>query len=860
MTKVKKTVQSKKDKPEGFFARFNIEEILPQKYHVLAVVLLIIILFLGFLNPLFFGDKTFQSGDIFASKSMHSYIDNHSGGYTLWNPYIFCGMPAYAMGVAFKWFNLFYVGITTVRDIFTAPFSNNYVMWVFYLIIMGITSFLLMRHLTRNFMVSLFTAVATSFSTGLIVFLYIGHVTKLTALAFYPLIFLLLLRSKDKIRLIDFLLMIITLQLFIQGFHVQIVYYTILAVGIYFLYYFFRSVAQKDSPSRNNILKSALLFAAALIVALLIQADNFTQVYEYSAFSTRGTESIVDKASGKQQENTSDYYDYHTGWSFSPGEVLTFIIPSYYGFGNSTYNGPLTNNQPVDVNTYFGQMPFVDVAVGYMGILVFFLGLLGIYTNWKEPFVRFLTILAVFALLVSFGKNFPLIFDLLFKYLPFFNKFRVPSMILVLDQMSFPILAGFGLMKIISMRTEKDLKVEKLIKFTAYIFTGIFVVGILLNSAITSWFVGRVNDYAAGISSSQPQMAKQYQALSDYISGMFLSDFLFAFAFLLLTFWTANFYIKEKISRDSLVLIIIVLTLVDLWRIDARGAKYTSMPDIENEFQKPDYIKVIQEQNDKTPFRILNLKQDGSLGSFRQNSNFNAYFLVEDFYGYSAIKPRGFQDFMDVVGPVNNTLWRMANVKYIVTDKPAQFPGLVPIYKGDKSVVYLNQYALPRIYFVDSVVSEPEMTILQDIKASSFDPRNKAYVSEKGLKVDPADSTNSVNITAYKDEIVSADVKASGNNFLFFGDTYMTGYADYKLFKLPTGWRAYIDNSETKIYKTNHDYMGIVVPAGQHKVEFRYAPESFYVSKNIALVLSSLVVLGLIVVLVKDKKKIFGKG
>ncbi len=106
-------------------------------------------------------------------------------------------------------------------------------------------------------------------------------------------------------------------------------------------------------------------------------------------------------------------------------------------------------------------------------------------------------------------------------------------------------------------------------------------------------------------------------------------------------------------------------------------------------------------------------------------------------------------------------------------------------------------------------------------------------------------------------KLLTADVKASGNNFLFFGDTYMTGDADYKLFKLPTGWRAYIDNNETKIYKTNHGYMGIIIPKGEHKVEFRYAPESFYISKNIALILSSLVVFGLVVMLIirtKTKK------
>src|SRR5690606_6564155 len=142
----------------------------------------------------------------------------------------------------------------------------------------------------------------------------------------------------------------------------------------------------------------------------------------------------------------------------------------YYGFGNSTYKGPLTNNQPVEVNTYFGQMPFVDVAM-YMGILVFVLGLFAVFTEWKNPFVQFLTILSGVALIISFGKNFPVLFDLLFYTLPYFNKFRVSSMILVLVQLSFPVLAGFGLMKIISLRNEKDQKLIKIVKNLAIIFS-----------------------------------------------------------------------------------------------------------------------------------------------------------------------------------------------------------------------------------------------------------------------------------------------------------------------------------------------------------------------------------------------------
>ncbi len=162
------------------------------------------------------------------------------------------------------------------------------------------------------------------------------------------------------------------------------------------------------------------MFTLAVIIGLLIQSDNLTQVYEYTSFSTRGTESILEKETGPTKQSESDFYQYATNWSFSPGEVLTFIIPSYYGFGKSTYQGPLSQNQPVEVNTYFGQMPFVDVAM-YMGVIIFFLAVFSMIVNWKNPLVRFFTILSVIALLISFGRTFPPVYDLMFNYFPFFR-------------------------------------------------------------------------------------------------------------------------------------------------------------------------------------------------------------------------------------------------------------------------------------------------------------------------------------------------------------------------------------------------------------------------------------------------------
>lgn len=842
MTKQKKSEKTTKQS-ESFFSRFNLNEMIPQKHHPWIVILVILILFLIFLNPLYFGNKTFQSGDILVIESMKPYLEKDRDGYTLWNPYIFTGMPAYALVTGFKWFNLIWVSLEMLHKIFILPFSNDYVRWSLYLIILAYTSFSLFYIKTRNTLVSLFVGLSTSFSTGLIVFLYIGHVTKLTALAFYPLIFLLLFKFQTGIKLRDFFLLIIVLNMFLLGWHVQIIFYTLFALAIYFIYFFFYSLKKKDKYLRTQIIKSAVIFFFASLIAVGIQSDNLTQVYEYTPYSTRGTESLIEKESAGTQQSESDYYNYHTEWSFSPGEVLTFLVPSYYGFGNSTYKGPLTNNQPVEVNTYFGQMLFVDVAM-YMGILVFLLGIYAMIALRKDPFVQFLTILTIISLLISFGKNFPVLFDLMFYYFPYFNKFRVPSMMLVLVQMSMPVLAGLGLMKLISLREDKYEKIKIIIRNISIAVSVLFVLVILINNPITNWFISRVNEYAGSIQQSKPQLAQQYQVLADYIAQMFTTDLTLAFLFVASSLWSIYMYVNRKISADMMVGIFIILTIVDLWRIDARGAKYIDNPDIKTLFNKPDYVNFIEQQNEKEPFRIFNLKQDGSIGSFSNNANFHAYFLIEDFYGYSGIKPRAYQDYLDVVGPVNLALWNMLNVKYIIANQPLGLPGLRQIYNSDKSLVFLNENYLPRMFFVNKILSMSALEFLNKIKAGEINPRETGMVENKLIEVEPIDSTSVLKITKYDEALIEADISASGKNFVFIGNTYHPG------------WKAYIDGEKTEVYKANHGYLGIVVPKGNHKIKLEFAPESFFISKNLALILSSLVILGLVVsIFIEVRKK-----
>ncbi len=839
MSKQQKKTSLGKSSGDGFsFSKF-----IPEKYQTPAALLVILILVLIFFSSVMFGDKTTFSGDLAQGKSLRVYATKDRDGSALWNPYMFCGIPAVVTSGSARWHDLSIAVYSIASNIYTV-FSKEYnARFTFNFLILAFSSFFFMRCFGFNRGVSLFVSLSTIFCTGILVLFYIGHTSKLVSLSIFPFILMMIFKFQKEIKPVDILLLILGMHLLVFSAHVQIVFYFGLTALLYFIYFFIRAFVVKDKFLIMQLLKSLGVLALAGIIAMLMSFDNYVQIFEYKPYSTRGTQSLTESNdTGNASQNNA--YKYATDYSFSPGELLTFIVPSYYGFGRSTYNGPLTQNQDVEVSTYFGQMPMVDTAM-YMGIIILALGLFALFTRWKEPVVQFFGIVVIFYIILSFGKTFPLLYNLFYYHFPSFNNFRAPSMILHIVQIIFPILAGFGVMKILSLREEKNLKLEKVLKNCAIIFAVLFVISMLLNGSLTSWFTQRVTDYAATL--GQGREAQTFTALAPYISDMFTTDLTIAMALLSITFGISFAFVTSKLSKELFIGGLIVLVLFDLFRIGNRGANYVDASQVNEQFKAPEYITAIKSQNDKEPYRLLNLKQDGSLGSFSNNGNFNVGFLQEDFYGYSSAKPRSYQDLMDVVGPANPTLWRMLGVKYIVTDRPFMMDGFTNIQQSQNNYVFRNDKALPRAYFVNNVEQKSSVDILNAIKEFSFDPKKTAYVDKIDFKFDKADSTAAAEISDYKDEHVIINTTTTGSNFLFFSETYLPW------------WKALVDGVPTNVYKTNHGFQGIVVPQGKHKIEFVYEPQGYvlgkYISLAINLIVISLVLAFVITAQVKRSKK-----
>ncbi|MBI5730035.1 MAG: hypothetical protein HY963_02760, partial [Ignavibacteriales bacterium] len=235
---------------------FSFDKFIPEKYQTPALLLLILLLILIFFSPVMFGNKTTYSGDLIQVKSLREYATKDRDGFSLWNPYIFCGMPAVATSMSLRWFDLTASVYSNTTKVYSSFFRDYNAIYTFSFVILAFTSFMFMRRFGASRSVSFLVATATIFSTGILLFFYIGHITKLMSLALFPFILMMLFRFQKEIKLLDLFLFVFGLHILVLGAHVQIVFYFAFTAMIYFIYFFIRSFVIKDKFLQKQLLKS----------------------------------------------------------------------------------------------------------------------------------------------------------------------------------------------------------------------------------------------------------------------------------------------------------------------------------------------------------------------------------------------------------------------------------------------------------------------------------------------------------------------------------------------------------------------------------------------------------------------------
>ena len=818
--------------------------LIPEKYQNVFYIGMIFLAVFIFFGPAIFGNGFYVSDNL-ASQSFKTYVDqaNKDGIFPQWMPYIFSGMPSFAAMLTsgsriWAFLQEFIFGIVGFIGLL---FSSDVARLAFYYVIYGTGIYILMRTKDHERFVAFFTSLAAIFSTAVIVWIMIGHNTKPVVFAMFPYIILLMEKLREKFSLLYLALLIIAVDIMMEAGHLQLIFYSIVTFALYLIFEFISRLIKKQEPMK--VLRSALLLALAGGIAFLMTSDRYLSTMEYTHYSTRGSAPIVQEKNNNQDDTGGNDYNYATMWSYSPGEMMLFLVPNYFGFGKLPYSGPATRGQEVKLTTYWGQKPFDDAAA-YMGIGVLWLAILGFFLYRKNVFVQFLMFISLFFLLLSFGKNLPILYDFFYYYVPSFNKFRAPSMALVIVQFAIPVLAGYGLTGIIKWR--KSMTKEDNKKLNIYIFSSaaFLVFGFLFSILFKSSYIDAVTNTQ---NASFQSISRQLNDLPNWVYSSMISDWyvtgLIAVGFALMIY----LFVKRKINKNIFFVSILALLIFDLWRVDYRPMDVSDKAPETAAFKRTDVIEFLK--GDKSIFRIADLVR-------RDTPNELAYFSIENVNGYHSAKLRVYQDLMDVANLpqaqgststlFNPFLWNLLNVKYILAPSKL-YEGVQAVFQSQQTqtLIYYNAGMLPRAFFVNSAVVEKPINILHHLQKGDFNPLQIAYV-EKALseKIDTIQSEAKAKIIEKKNQYIKIEANATGNNLLFISEIYY-----------PAAWHAFIDGKPTDIIKTNYAFRSVIVPKGKHIVELKYESAGFETGKTLSLVFNILVLLTLISAIFMEMRK-----
>lgn len=799
------------------------------KFDIIYVVLIFISVFVFLHEALL--NYGFISSDVISFRSFDPFQDmaDRKGEFPLWIPYIFSGMPAVMVSYGDRIWDVIGNIYLFLPGLFKSLFSgNNAASLATHYGVYGIGMYLLMRSKKFDRFVSFFTAFAAVFSTAVIVWMMIGHNSKIVAFSMFPFIFMFIESIREKFSILKLAGLTVVLHIMFLSNHIQIIFYSGIAYIIYYLFEIIGRLIKKEKI--NSVIISGLALAIAGGIAFGMYADRYMTMLEYTPYSTRGEGPILKTDDTNQSKDGGNSYDYATQWSFSPQEIITFFVPNYYGFGQLDYEGPGTRGQSVKVRTYWGQKPFEDVSP-YMGIAVLIFAFIGLILYRQNVFVLFLAATSVFALLLSFGYTWSPLYDLFYYNVPLFNKFRVPSMVLLLVQFAVPILAGYGLQGMMNFRkTENGKKVIN----GLLIFSGLFLlIGIIYSAVMETSYIQTVADSRTG--------SRLPAEIHQFIWDAMISDWFQTAAILILSAVTVFLYVKKKINYAVFGVILGLLLLIDMWRVGYRPLEVAEKPIKQDVFRQTDVVSFIKQ--DESIYRIADFAA--------QSQNKPAYFFLQNVGGYSAAKLRIYQDLLDVADEgstsivTNPFLLNLLNTKYVITQQPMQI-GMKPLFQSQVSgqVVYQNPYMLPRTFFVDSVEVKEGIEILKMMKEGKFNPMQKAFVEEAIDDVEKPDSTAYSEMVEFDNEYIKIEANASGNNFLFISEIYY-----------PAGWKAYIDDQETEIIKTNFAFRGIIVPEGKHTIELKFKSPAFETGRTISIAGNILVFVMLILGIYLERKK-----
>ena len=822
---------------------FDWKKILPYAVAIVAFVAVAMI----YCAPLLEG-KVLVQGDVNNWKGVaqeaRAYYDEH-GTRTWWTNSTFSGMPTYQITGSLPSGEL-RNGMAKVAHL--GMEGGWEAIGIIFAYFFGF--FLMLRCFKVNPWLSMIGGLAIGFSTYFFLIIPAGHVTKAMALGFLaPVIggFYAIFRKQHWLGApLVMLYGIMSINL-----HPQMTYYIFMLIGVLVcaeLYIHIKDKAWKDLGISLGVLVLSLLLVVGTKVSWLEMNQSYLKE------TMRGGHSELNRSGDNKEKPVGLDFDYATAWSYGVDETMTLLIPNWEG-GASGYDvgaksglcKTMVNNRIPkrsaeqfcsQAPVYRGEKAFTSGPV-YVGAIICFLFVLGLLIV-PGPYKWALLVATLFSVALAWGRNMMWLTELFFNYFPMYNKFRAVESILVVAEITMPLLGILALQQIV----DKKIAWEKL-RVNMFIAGGI-TMGLCLIFALFTGVVDVTSSYDAQWVNQVPAWLRD--AIYDERVAMIKADAWRSFIYIALgfaiIFWYAWQSQKEEQKKYSYILygVLAVLVLADMVPVNKRffgNDHFVKAKDADAYFAMQPYEQQILQ--DKTYYRVLNLATNtfnDARTSYRLNS----------IGGYHAAKLRRYQDLIDEhisreMNPFLQAVMRtqgfmlpdenagkdfavlnMLNMKYAVV--PTQ---------GSRQVPVMNPYAMGNCWFVDEVIlvdtPDEECAALRTIdlyKQAVADKKFAAELDVTKIEVAPlmAFDKNEIELTSYQPNCLEYVAMTEQNKVAVFSEIYY-----------PHDWHLYIvdkdgnNNIEIPLARVNYTLRAAVIPAGAHQLRMVFEPHALKTDK-----------------------------
>jgi hypothetical protein len=798
--------------------------------HFIAIIVFLVVS-VFFCKPVLDG-MVLDQHDIIGWKGMSQnsfeYKDIH-GHFPLWNPNLFSGMPNYQVAMEGK----------TILPNFITIMSFGLPKPISFFFLACLCFYILSVALGLRTILGILGSIGFAYCTYNAVIVGAGHESQMYAIAFMPFVLAGMVFTFNKKYWLGIAVTTTAAYLELIVNHLQINFYFVIVAAAVTLAYLITWIRNKEW---KHMLISGAIVGLAVVIGVASSAVTLFTSYEYAKATMRGGKDISIEGDKVQAAKTSGLdTSYAFRYSIGKAETVTMMMPE--AFGGSSDKGLTENSKVISKLTDKGipeasasqlasQLPrywggIVEGTSGpfYMGAIITMLGLLG-FVLIRHPLRWALLGLCVLAVMMAWGKYLPSFNNFLFNHIPFFNKFRVPSMTMVIPGLVLPIAAAMGLQQFFYGENTRE---EMMADFKKILIA----LGSLFGVLILMYLMMDYGSYGdQEVMNSITQQSNNPDIGRAVVSGMkadraamFGGQLLRALAFGVVLLGLIFAFVKGWIKPLVAAILITVVSSIELVAFDKN---YFS----DDKFISPDEMTA----NNFTPTPIDNAIREDKDPDYRVfNANGNIVFDTRTIYfhkdigGYHPARLRIYQDIIDryLSGEPNQQVLNMLNTKYIIFNNP----------QTKQPAIYPNKDAYGACWLVKNVRIVPGP--VEEIQAiGSTDLKDTVIVQQsfsKQITLPQYDSSSTIRLTKFDNDTMLYAADCHGPQFAVFSEIFY-----------PFGWNAYVDGKKADYVKADYVLRGLSLPAGKHEIRFVFEPASYKSGVTTAYIASFLILICLL--------------